>query len=400
MTTPLLDPASRWLERIARTLAISVALAAAGCGGVGEEGTGVRTESANVGVLSGVSDTSVTVNGVEYRRQAATVTDGVGQPLDSGDLRIGMWVEVNGTAALDGSDAAADKIRVRAAARGEIQSIAQDGTVTVLDSPVTLGVDTVLDTGADASALAPGDLIEVHGPLGAASGAVVASRVERLASTPNVALPYVLRGRVSQLQANAKTMTVAGRQVDYRSATVMLGLGLKNGQIVRVSSRNAPVDGLPWAIDDLRSDVTLPANLGFLYTEGFVDQWQSGPSFLIEDLKVDASAANGKTTVNADGQQVAVFGPRIGGTLKAKSVTVVQPGAPVVFTLVGPISNFNPLTSQFRVRGVLVDAGLATFVPLSAQASLADGVRVRVEGTVRGRGLLLSKVVLAPLPSP
>lgn len=397
MTPTLLDRFTARLRRFAPAV-LALTLLAAGCGGVGEEGTGIRTESANVGVVSGVSDTSVTVNGVDYRREAATVTtDGVGKPLQADDLRIGMWVEVNGTAsALDGGDAKADTIRVRPAARGEIKSIAQDGTVTLLDSPVTLGAGTVVDTGSDASALAPGNLIEVHGPLGAASGAVVASRVERLAASPTVAVRYELRGRVSQLQQTGpKTLTVGGRQVSYDNATVRVAVGLRNGQVVRVSSTVAPVEGVPWPVQDLRSDVELPANLGFLYTEGFVEQLQAGPTFQIEDLQVDASTANGQARVTANGQQVAVFGPRINGTLKAKAVSVIQPGTPVVFTLYGQVSAYTSIAS-FRVRGVPIDATDLAAANPAALPPLADGARVRVDGTVRGRGLSATKIMLLP----
>ena len=390
------------LRRLRPAAALLAAAVAVGCGGgVGEEGTGIRTESASVGVLQGLSDTTVTVNGVEYRRQATRVSDGLGEPLPESALRLGMWIEVNGSVALDGSDAEAREIRVRAAARGVIKGIQPDGTLTVLDSPVTLKADTVLDGGASGAGLAPGDLVEVHGPLGApaiatssaAAGAMTASRIERLTSSPSVPVRYELRGRVSQIDPIARTMRVGGRQVDYNNARVVVGLALKTGQTVRVSSSAAPADGTAWTVDDLLSDVTLPANLGFLYTEGFVDQWQPGPVFQLEDLRVDATVANGQARITADGLRVAVFGARVDGTLKAKAVAVVEPGDPVTFTLVGPVSNFVSPAS-FRVRGVPVDASAATFVAPAIEAALADTVRVRVEGTVRGRGLALTKVAL------
>ena len=53
----------------------------AACGGVGEEGTGIQPASASVGMVQGLSDTSLTVNGVSYAQSAANVSDGFGQPM-------------------------------------------------------------------------------------------------------------------------------------------------------------------------------------------------------------------------------------------------------------------------------------------------------------------------------
>ena len=201
---------SRWSAALRRaTLPLLTALLVS-CGGVGEEGTGIGTETTSVGMVQGLSDSTVTVNGVEYRRTAAAVTDGLGEPLDSGALRLGMWVEVNGTVPADDSGAiaaVAERIRVRPAARGVVRSVSPDGaTIGVLDSTVTLGRDTVRDVGS-AAPLTAGDVVEVHGPLGASAGTVAASRVERLAAAPQP-VRYELRGRVSQLDTINQTMVV------------------------------------------------------------------------------------------------------------------------------------------------------------------------------------------------
>ena len=200
---------------------------------------------------------------------------------------------------------------------------------------------------------------------------------------------------MSQLDAINKTMLVGRRAVNYGSALLTLRTALANGQMVRVSAAAAPLPGTPWVVARLTSDLALPANLGFLYTEGFVDELKSGPSFVLEDLPVDATSADGRAAVNAEGLRVAVVGALNAGVLKAKSVVVVQPGEPVVFTLGGLITDYVSVAS-FKVRNVAIDASAATFVLPLTPAALANGVRVRVTGTVQGRGLLASRVEAQP----
>ena len=173
--------ASAW--RLPLLLAVACWLLAA-CGGVGEEGTGIQPASASVGMVQGLSDTSVTVNGVSYAQSAATVTDGFGQPMAKEDLRLGMWLEVQGTVDESGAEGVAQTIRVRPAARGVVSAKGPGGlSLTVFDSAVKLDNSTVLDGTPDAASLAPGDLVEVHGPLSSVAGDVSASRVEKLHPT-------------------------------------------------------------------------------------------------------------------------------------------------------------------------------------------------------------------------
>jgi hypothetical protein len=255
----------------------------------------------------------------------------------------------------------------------------------------------VLDGVPDASLLRPGDLVEVHGPLSGGSGDVGATRVERLHPGPVPPQTFELRGRVSQLSSAAPRSFRLGRQlVSYAGASVVaLRAALANGQTVRVAAALPPVAGAPWMIDTLLNDQDLPQDLGFLYTEGFVDALAAGPLFELEDLPVDASTANGKFDITADGQRVAVVGALVKGTLKAKSVAVIQPGAPVVFTLGGLVTDFvSP--AAFRLRGVGIDASAAVYLAPASADTLANGLKIRIKGTVLGRRLIASQVELVP----
>ena len=382
------------LRTLCLLLAGSVLLAA--CGGVGEEGTGIQPASASVGTVQGLSDTSVTVNGVSYAQSAATVSDGFGQPMAKEDLRLGMWLEVQGSIDASGTQGVAQTIRVRPAARGVVSAKGPGGlSLTVFDSTVHLDNGTVLDGTPDAASLAPGDLVEVHGPLSSVAGDVSASRVEKLHPTPQAPPSYELRGRVSLLDTAHRSFTLGRRTIDYGSASLTLRQSLANGQIVRVSAAAAPLPGTPWAVEKLTGDLALPDNLGFLYTEGYVESLQAGPSFELEGLAVDASSASGKAGITAEGLRVAVVGALVNGKLKAKSVAVVQPGEPVVFSLSGAVTDFVSPAS-FRLRGVSIDASGANYLAPASPTALADALRLRVKGTVLGRRLIASQVELLP----
>jgi Domain of unknown function (DUF5666) len=364
-----------------------------GCGGAGTDGTGPSgrdNDGVSVGVATGVGEKTVTVNGVVYERRGATVSDGFGQPMSGDDLRLGMWLEVTGTVDDAAGTAVAQSIRVRPAARGVVSAVDGDGfTVTLLQSTARYDNAATVVEGVDAaSEIAAGDVVEVHGPLGVDSGTVEASRIERLSAA--VRKPVELRGRVGNLDAAARKLTVGGQPVRYGGAVLMLRQALANGQIVRVSSLAAPRSGQPWRVERMASDQPLPDNLGFVYAEGVTTEWATGPVFALESVPVNATGANGKGAVTGNGQRVAVIGSLVAGTLDAKSVARSLPGQPVVFVLSAALTNYASI-ADFRVRGVTIDATAAAFVG-GVATDLADGRRVRASGRVSGRKLIATKV--------
>jgi hypothetical protein len=364
------------------------------CGGVGEDGTGAAEPVVSVGMLKGLGEFTITVNDVTYAKNGAPVTDGFGNRIQFGDLRLGMWIEVTGTVDEASGTGAAASIRVRPAMRGTVSGI--DGTalsVTLLQSTARYDMAATVIEGTDrADALLPGDTVEVHGPLGAAAGTVRATRIEKLSSAPTADRPFELRGRVSLLAAT--TMTVGRQSVDFAGANVTLRQTLADGQVVRVAAAAPPVAGQAWRVERVAPDQPLPANLGFVYAEGITAEWTSGPRFKLEDLLVDATTANNRGAVTGDELRVAVLGSLNQGTLVAKSVTLVKPGQPVVFVLSGPVSEYKSV-ADFRVRGVLVDASAAAFAGGTA-ADLADGRKLRVTGTVLGRKIIATKCEFLP----
>jgi Domain of unknown function (DUF5666) len=378
---------------VARLWLVVVCAVLAACGGAGTDGTGPSGNDGNtvsVGVATGIGETTVRVNGVSYKRGNADITDGFGQPVNGDDLRLGMWLEVSGVVDEPGGVATAQTIRVRPAARGVVSAVDGGGfTVTVLQSAVRYdNASTVIEGADSAAAIAAGDVVEVHGPLGVGSGTVEASRIERLAVA--VRKPVELRGRVSAIDSAARTLTVGRQAVRYDAAALTLRQALADGQVVRVSSLSAPVAGQLWRVERMTSDQPLPDNLGFVYAEGVTTDWATGPLFTLEGVPVNATGANGKGAVTNNGQRVAVIGSLVAGTLNAKSVARSLPGQPVVFVLSAALTDVQSI-ADFRVRGVTIDATSAVFAG-GTSVELANGRRVKVTGSVSGRRLIATKV--------
>jgi Domain of unknown function (DUF5666) len=377
-------------EKLFRAGCLAVLTLLASCGGVGTDGTGPSTNTINVGVATEIGQNTVTVNGVSYIRTDASISDGFGQAMKADDLRLGMWIEVNGVSSEASSMALAQSIRVRPAARGVVSTVdTASATVSVLGTTVRYdNAATVLEGVDSTSQIALGDLVEVHGLLGEGSGTVEASRIERLLADAGKRVE--LRGRVSDLDTVARTLTVGRQSVRYDSATLALPKALANGQIVRVSALVPPAGTEAWVVKNMTSDQPLLNDLDFAYVEGVTTNFIAGPKFDLEGIPVNATDANLKASVTANGQRVAAIGSLVAGTLNAKSVVRNLPGQPMVFVLGAELTDYKSI-ADFRVRGVTVDARSAVFVGGTA-ADIVNGQRVRVTGSISGRKLIATKV--------
>jgi hypothetical protein len=393
----------RWLTGLAVAWLLICTMAACGggtdvAGGVGEGGTGAPAMAASIGEVTGLDSDSITVNGQTFARPANTqILDALSNPLTDSDLKLGMWVAVEGQADSNGNAPQAASIHVYPAVSGVVNSV-DDGlaTITVLGTTVQRTPATLVD-GTAGSNLAAGDTVEVHGLLGATDGTVIASRIDKLNALPAVALPYQLRGRVSGLSPDGTTFFIGTQAISRAKATVVLPRGLVNGMVIRVSAAKPPVPGTDWVVDHITVDWDLPPNMGFFYVEGVVDQWQAGPRFMIENLVTDASTANGKLKVTQSGQRIAAIGALRNGVLLAKSVSVIAEGSPTIFTLSGPVKNYTSLAS-FEIRSVVIDATHADFTVGNA-THVANGAKVWVEGPIVGRTLMATKAKInAPAP--
>ncbi len=358
------------------------------CGGaVGEDGTGAYEPAISVGAVTGLGDAAVTVNGVSYSIGAdATLLDGFGKPLAPDALRLGQWVEVTGQINEVLGVGTVARIQVRNSARGVVSTV--DGaTVTVLQTTARYELKNTVVEGVDTpQALRMGDVVEVHGPLGASAGTVEATRLERLVTAPSIEL----RGRIMGLDLVRRRAVVGRQPVDFSQATQTLRQALVDGQVLRVAASLQPSASADWLVERITSDTPLPVNLGFAYAEGVTSGWRAGPYFDLDGLAVDGSAANNRDAISADEQRVAVIGSISNGVLVAKSLARVRAGQVVSFNLTGPVTAFASV-ADFRVRNVLIDASAAVFVA-GVVADLANDKRVRVSGPLKGQRMMATRV--------
>jgi hypothetical protein len=189
-------------------------------------------------------------------------------------------------------------------------------------------------------------------------------------------------------------MRVGGQQVAYGQAQITLKAALAAGRVVRVSAAAPPAPDGVWTVDRVVDDRVLAGDLPWVYAEGVVSQWASGPVFALEGLPVDARQAEKRSKVTGNGLRVAVVGSLEAGVLQAKAVTVSEPGEPVVFTVSGLVKKFNGV-ADFRINGVAINAGKAQ-VSGGLAAGLGNGSKVRVKGQVRGQVLMATSLEFIP----
>ncbi len=372
--------------------------ACGGGGGVGEGGTG-GSRIYSSGQVTALSDTSVGVDGVEYDRRQAQLVDGFGQAVEADRLALGSWVEVEGTTLDDGRSGAAGTIKLQPAARGVVAGVdPSSGQITVLGSPVRYDGATVVDGVGGAAEVQAGDFVEVHGALADDALTVQASRIEKLAPPPpesgaSAEQRFELKGEVSQLNSSAQTMRVGGQKVSFAQARITVK-ALVAGHVVRVSAGAPPAADGTWVVDRVVDDRVLSGDVPWVYAQGVVRSWATGPVFALEGLPVDARQAQKRGLVTGNGLRVAVVGSLQAGVLVARAVSVFEPGEPVVFVMSGQVKKYSSL-SDFRIGGVRVDASRAQVFGGRA-ADLAEGRKVRVKGRVQGQVLVATSLEFIP----
>lgn len=388
------------LQRLAAALAIVVAGCAGdpgGDSGVGSGGTGFA--GTQTGSVSGFG--SVIVEGIRYDDSAARYSVDIDPATPrsgtASDARLGMQVEVS----YDGSDRA-QSVSISAEAIGPVDRLTADGfvvagqTVRVSTSPP---LPTVLAGLAGAGELAVGDRVEVYGQRDAA-GVVIATRVARV-DAGGTGTRVV--GTVVAADAAARTVQIGELVIAQGAGTQVLpaGTALAAGQRVAVWSSGTPSTSRLSAstLRVLRPSIgdSQPLRAG-----GPVRGLERGTlRFRIGELEVDASGAafvGGAASELADGRIVRVRGTGSGGRLRATEVQYLQGSGDARVEITGVIQSFAD-PSSFVVRGAPVDASAAGVeFRNGAAANLADGVLVRLEGSVSSGVLRATRVELLTGP--
>lgn len=317
------------------TLAAAALLAACGGGGdVAGVGTG-GTGSFSIGTVTGFG--SVFVNGVRYEDDGARLVDDDGRVVvlgtDDNPLEVGMVVEVRGTVDDTGTVRTATQIAYGAEVEGPVTAVdAAAGSFDVFGITVRTTTATVYRNFGGVSALAAGQVVEVHGQPDSA-GRIVATFVEREATSAAAYAAgggtYRLRGPVAGLAGAgaAYTFTVRGVGIRTDGATRFDGT-LANGAAVSVRLKAAV---------------------------------QGDGRYLAERVRVRRASFDDVSGA-AEGE------------------------------VEGYVSGFDPGAGTLRVAGYAVRLGSGVVYEHGVAGDLKDGVRVEAKGRVDGGVLVASKV--------
>jgi hypothetical protein len=377
-----------WFRRLAVAGVAGLLLAACG-GGVDTGGTGVQ-QSYTSGTIAGFG--SVIVNGVRFDDTGATVTDDDGTQRGRDDLRLGMTVLIESSPIrtdASGSTASANSIRLRSEIVGVVQSLSvATNSMSVLGQTVHIGPSTVFDGALSGGlpAVAIGAVVEVHGHFDPASGSYRASRIELKAA----ASQFRLRGIVNNLDAGARTFTVAGQTISYAAlAAADVPAALANGRFVRLRLQTTKVGGA-WVAVRLEDGSLLIGDREEARFDGVITTFTSVSQFSVNGVPIDASAASfpdGSAGLGL-GARVEVEGRIAGGALRATRVKVESEQR--TFELIGAVSALDTAAKTFVLRGVSVSyAGTVDFRNGTA-ADLANGRLLKLRGVLGHTGSQLA----------
>jgi hypothetical protein len=366
---------------------IAALLLATACGG----GSGDMPSGSafTQGTINGFG--SVIVNGIRFDDSAAQVLDDDGQPHSSGDLKLGMNVDVDSGDIDRGSNSAkANRIRFGAAIVGPVSAISTTTTpqtLTVLDETVEVSSTTVFDNSlvGGIAAIQVGDILAVHALFDTASGHYLAKRIE----PDPAATVFKVRGIVANLDAAAMTFMVGSALIDFSGVPAASLPTLANGLRVRVRLQTAKNSAGAWVAISIQADRQQMEDRDEAEVRGTITDFTSTASFSVNGLPVDASKAafpDGTAGI-VKGAMVEVEGAIVNGVLVASKVELEDRHHDNdANELHGAISNLDTTAQTFVVRGVTVHYSATTVFKDGTQANLANGVMVEVKGMLSADG--------------
>ncbi|MGB7301083.1 MAG: DUF5666 domain-containing protein [Burkholderiaceae bacterium] len=342
----------------------------------GGGGTGTQETTLSVGPISGFG--SVIINGVRYDDSSATVSTDSGISLLPSDLRLGMMVELRGSANTTTNIGIANSVTVFSEIKGVVESVSVNNIV-VNGLTVNLVATTVFD---NLSFPVVGDFVEIYGVFDPVNNSISATRIERK-SIDN----FKLRGVVSAWDSSNTQFVLGATLVDYGGATLPQGFG--NGVSVRAYAAAAP-SGSVWPVSGVRLiQVSSSSDGDRVEIEGVVDRFTSLSDFSINGLLIDASNAvfeDGSSQDLMAGRWVEAKGNIADGRLVATELEFEDGsgnsssgGSDDSFEVTGVVENFVGLNS-FSVRNTRIDASQSPEFDRGTAADLANGVCVEVKG--------------------
>ncbi|MBS0450345.1 MAG: hypothetical protein JSS14_03465 [Proteobacteria bacterium] len=360
--------------------------------GVGSGGTGATSANASTAVGSVDGMGSIIVGGIRYDVDKTDPTQV--DRRDTVDWQLGVTVAVTGPVDAATATGTALKLKSTAQMRGAVDSVnTTAGTFQLLGSTVSVDDETVWADVTGLADLTAGPQVQVWA-LPVAPGVLRATRVETQALAGTTTL---VTGMIGGLDSANSTFQLGSLVIDYKLVTALPADGLSNGRIVRVEAAQAPVGGVlrATAIEGWYALSTVRD--ARVQLEGVIADFASKSSFKLMGVSIDGSSApvtGGQENKLNNGVKVVAVGVLSdSGVLVASSIKIRHvPGGGALTTfydLHGTIENYAPPFSSMRVRtasGVQqIDITNAT---ISAAGTLANGQKVRVQGTTITKGVL------------
>jgi hypothetical protein len=273
--------------------------------------------------------------------------------------------------------AQATRVRVQRALVGQPGAVDPgSGRFTVLGQTVQTDADTVFDErlAGGLGALPAAGPVEVYALFDATTGAYRATRVAPAAA----ALAPKVSGRVTQLDAAARTLRIGAQRYSYAAVGDLAGLA--EGAELQLRLTGGTDAAGRWIVSGQGAPGPAPDEEERIELRGLVQSIGTGGRFGVDGRTVDASAAriDGQVEVGAT---VRVSATLRGGVLVASRVRVEQRGAPQDYELRGPIGALDVANRRFVVRGTTIGYARPDVVFVGGSAAqLAPGRRVEVSG--------------------
>jgi hypothetical protein len=344
------------------------------------------------GEVSAPTATTFQLGALAVNYANATLVD-----IPAGALPPGFLVKVTATAPPVAGTLTASVVRSRAApvpaagTRLEIDGYIADYVSVAMFRAGGLPVNaaTARFENGTAADLANGRRVEVEGTVSA--GVLAATKVEFQTATAESAAE--LEGAITDFLSLAN-FRVRGQAVDATRATVMGGTAaeLANGRVVHVKGR---ISGGVLVATQVEFQDTMPAEDTRLTVEGAITDFASPQAFRVNGQAVgtmpSTQYSGGVAADLANGRRVRVDGSLRSGVLVAMLVTIKPVAAAPVVTTEGLVTNFISFAS-FTVNGQRVATNAQTLFTNGSAASLANGVRVAVKGSIASGVLVATSV--------
>jgi hypothetical protein len=351
------------------------------CGGGGGDGPGASAQSFVSGPISGLG--SIIVGGIRFEDNSARVEDDDGGLHDRGALKLGMMVEVHSSSIDDNlGRGVAALIRFGSELKGMVSSVdAATQTIRMLDQTIEIRPETVFDLrlAGGFSALAVGQILEIHALLDSASGRFLATRIE-LEDNAN---EFRLRGVVSQLNSATKTFNIGEAVINYAGVPAGDLPALADVQRVRVRLQTTKVNG-QWVAISVRNGLRGFDDIADARVRGFVTAFSSAERFAVEGIPIDASNARFEPGPGAVqlGALVEVRGRASNGSIVASRVKAIDRFGDDWrrVELHGTVSGLDTTSQTFVLREVTINYSRVIEWKNGRPADLADGKAVEAKG--------------------